>query len=224
MKSSEYWRKRFEELEEETHNKAKKTYEEIAPAFDSAMRKVDAEIERWYKRLADNNDISLADAKRLLNKDELEEFRWDVQEYIKAGKAVETNPEYIKMLENASARVHISRLEEIKIRTAEYIRTAYEAENEILTGNLEESYADSYYKSAYTIQKGTGIGVKVGQIDERKLDKILSTPWTSDGTTFSEKIWKEQTKLTSFAHTEITKMCILGGKPDDAINAIAKRV
>lgn len=33
-----------------------------------------------------NNEISLAEAHRLLNSNELEELKWDVQQYIKYGK------------------------------------------------------------------------------------------------------------------------------------------
>lgn len=58
--------------------------------LDDQFRVAQAEIERqlsaWYQRFADNNEVTLAEAKRLLTSGELEEFRWTVEEYIRHGE------------------------------------------------------------------------------------------------------------------------------------------
>ena len=43
------------------------------------------------------------------------------------------------------------------------------------------------------MQKGFNIGWEIGQIDERKLEKIVSSPWATDGKHFSERIWNSRT-------------------------------
>ena len=74
MQNSEYWKKRFEALEDDQYKKSQKYIEDMERQFREAQNNISMDIERWYQRLADNNDISLASAKKLLKKDELEEF------------------------------------------------------------------------------------------------------------------------------------------------------
>ena len=73
------------------------------------------------------------------------------------------------------------------------------------------------------MQKGFNIGWEIGQIDERKLEKFISKPWATDGKHFSERIWNSRTQLVSELHNQLTRTCILGKPPDDAIKAISKK-
>ncbi|EGT3851804.1 phage head morphogenesis protein, partial [Clostridioides difficile] len=108
MKHKDYWRKRFEQLEEAQNNKSVKYYLELEKQYKLAMTSIEKDILVWYNRFAQNEGISLLEVKKLLNKRELEEFKWSVEEYIKYGKENAINQKWMKELENASARVHIT--------------------------------------------------------------------------------------------------------------------
>ena len=112
---SEYWRRRFQELEEKQYQRSVAYYQDLQEQFRRAKNEIQMDLERWYQRLAENNGISLAAAKRLLKKDELEEFHWTVEEYIKKGKENAINQRWMRELENASVRHHISYLEAMKL-------------------------------------------------------------------------------------------------------------
>jgi SPP1 gp7 family putative phage head morphogenesis protein len=219
-----YWKKRFEMLEDARNKTAMGTVQSVTPAFDLAQAQIEKEINAWYARFAKNNQISLLEAKKLLNSKELKEFHWDVQEYIKYGRQNAIDQKWMKELENASARFHISRLEALKIRTQNAAERAFGNELDALDEMAARIYMDDYYHTAYEIQKGLGIGFDVSQIDERKLNSILSKPWTADKMTFSDRIWKSKTQLIDSVHTELTQMCVLGKAPDEAIRNIQKRM
>ena len=221
---SEYWQKRFEMLEDARNRTAKETVRSVTPAFDQAQAQIEKEINAWYARFAENNEISLQEAKKLLNTKELKEFRWDVQEYIKYGRENAIDQKWMKQLENASSRFHISRLEALKIRTQNAAEQAFGNELDQIDDMAARIYMDDYYHTAYEIQKGLGIGWDVAKIDKRKLDSIISKPWTTDKMTFSDRIWKSKAQLLDSLHTELTQMCVLGKSPDQAINNIAKRM
>ena len=221
---SNYWQKRFRAVEEMNNKRAKETVQSITPAFDKAQAQIEKEINAWYARFARNNQISLQEAKKLLTTRELKEFRWDVQEYIKYGRQNAIDEMWMKELENASARFHISRLEALKIRTQNAAEQAFGNELDQIDQMAARVYMDDYYHTAYEIQRGLGIGFDVAQIDQRKLDNLLSKPWTADKMTFSNRIWKSKTQLIDSLHTELTQMCVLGKSPDQAINNIAKRM
>jgi SPP1 gp7 family putative phage head morphogenesis protein len=219
-----YWQDRFVAVEEMRNKAAKETVQAVTPAFDKAQAQIEKEINAWYGRFAKNNEISLQEAKKLLNSRELKEFRWDVQEYIKYGRQNALDQKWMKELENASARFHISRLEALKIRTQNAAERAFGNELDQIDEMATRIYMDDYYHTAYEIQKGLGIGWDVSQIDQRKLDRIISRPWTTDKMTFSDRIWKSKAQLIDSLHKELTQMCVLGKAPDQTISAIAKRM
>ena len=77
--------------------------------------------------------------------------------------------------------------------------------------------------SIFEVQKGFNVGWNIGQIDERKLDKIISKPWAADGKNFSDRIWEQRSQLVNELHTQLTRTCLLGKAPDDAIKTISKK-
>lgn len=224
MRNREYWRKRFLAVEEMRNKRGRLTVDAIAPHFDRAQASIDKEIRAWYQRFADNNEISVVDAKKLLRQNELEELQWDVSEYIKRGRENAVSQEWLKELENASAKFHISRLEALKLRTQNAAEQAFAVEQNKLTECLTDTWKQDYYHTAYEMQKGFQVGFDVAQVDNRRVTKLLDKPWTADQMTFSDRIWKSKVQLLDSVSTELTQMCILGKAPDEAINNIAKRM
>lgn len=224
MRNREYWQKRFSAVEEMRNKRGRLTVDAIAPHFDRAQASIDKEIRAWYQRFADNNEISVVDAKKLLRQNELEELQWDVSEYIKRGRENAVSQEWLKELENASAKFHISRLEALKLRTQNAAEQAFAVEQNKLTECLTDTWKQDYYHTAYEMQKGFQVGFDVAQVDNRRINKLLDKPWTADQMTFSDRIWKSKAQLLDSVSTELTQMCILGKAPDEAINNIAKRM
>lgn len=97
-RTSEYWQERFRQLEESQHDTSVQTVQEIEQEFRRAEQALDGKINAWYQRFAANNGISMVEARRLLNSEELEEFRWDVQDYIKYGRENGINQQWAKRL------------------------------------------------------------------------------------------------------------------------------
>jgi len=58
-KSSAYWKKRFEILEEASNAYGIDAYRRIESAFEQAEREIQSEIEKWYGRFAKNNNVSI---------------------------------------------------------------------------------------------------------------------------------------------------------------------
>ena len=222
-KSGEYWKKRFSDLEDASNKYGQDCFRQIEPAFDKAQLEIEKQINHWYARFAKNNKITMDEAKKLLNSKELKEFQWDVHEYIKYGHQNDINPLWMKELENASARFHVSRLEALKIRTQHAAEVAFGNELDAVDGMARKVYTEDYYHSIFEMQKGFNIGWDIGQIDERKLEKLIAKPWAADGKNFSDRIWEQKNQLVNELHQQLTRTCVLGKAPDDAIKAIAKK-
>ena len=87
--------------------------------YATAIQDIESQIARWYQRRAAENGITLAEANKLLTTQELDEFRWTVEEYIKHGQENAVSQAWLKQLKNASARVHVSRLDSLRLQLQE---------------------------------------------------------------------------------------------------------
>ncbi len=223
MKNDKYWKKRFEILEAAQLQKGHSYYLDLEKQFRIAISNVEKEISKWYVRFAVNNDISLTEAKKLLNTRELAEFKWDVHEYIKFGEKNAMNQLWMKQLENASARVHVSRLEALKVQMQQQIEVLYGNQVDELDKLARNIYSEGYYHTAFEIQKGFNIGWDLQPINENQISAVISKPWTADGKTFSDRIWTNKQQLINSVHTQLTQSIIRGDSPDKAIKNIAEQ-
>lgn len=223
MQSADYWRERAKALEKSAWKQGIGFTRAMDAEFEKASQRIQADIAGWYQRFARNNQISLPEAKRLLNSAQLKELQWNVQDYIRAGKEAKITGKWGKELENASARVHISRLEALQLQIQQ--------EAEILFGNHVDSldkllgrvYSERYYHTAFDIQRGTRVGQDLQQLDSRRLETVLSRPWTTDGLTFRDRVWKNKTALVQELHSGLTQAIIRGENPEKVARMIEKR-
>ena len=222
-KNSEYWQQRFGQLENASHQEAMTVYSRIEESFYQAQREIENKINSWYVRFANNNEITINEAKKLLNSNELKEFKWDVQEYIKYGHENELNELWMKELENASTKYHISRLEALKIQTQQTMEKLFGNELDEVDNLTKNSYINNYFHTMFEYQKGFNVGFNVTNIDQNKLSKIVNKPWAVDEKNFSERIWGNKTKLINELHNELTKMCLTGKSPDESIKYLSKK-
>lgn len=224
MKNRDYWRKRFTYLENKMNSYSMDVYRNLEETFYRVQREIEYEIEYWYSRIAVNNKVSIIDAKKLLTNKELIEFKWSVEEFIKYGKKNSINNKWIKELENASARHHISKLDALKISVQQLIEKVFGNELDEVDSLMRRIYCENYYNTLFEVQKGFKVAWSFSKIDENKLDKIIKNPWAVDGKDFSSRIWTLKDKMVKELHNELVRTCIMGEAPDEAISNMTKFV
>lgn len=214
-KNRDYWAKRMQELEDEQYRRSEAYYRDVQKQFRMASNNLQMEIERWYGRLAENNGISYAAAKKFLKASELEEFRWTVEDYIKAGRENAVDQRWMKQLENASAKYHISYLSAMKLQIQQHAELLFSEFEGGLTDYLHNDYAEQFYRTAYEVSKGAGVGFNLSRLDEGRIDQLIKRPWAQDGKAFSDRIWSNKEKLVNTLHTELAQ-CLIRGEPAKA--------
>ena len=197
---------------------------DIDKAFRMAENGIQSEIEKWYSRIADNNGVSISKARQMLTNRELEEFKWDLADYIKHGEENNINGKWIKELENASGRWHINRLEALKLRVQQKAEEAFGNEVDSIDNFARDAYMRGYYRTAYEIQKGLGLGWNVGVLDDSAIDEIIKKPWCPDGKNFSSRIWTRKAQMVDELHRELLRTTLLGEHPTKAIDRMLKYV
>lgn len=221
MQHKEYWAERFEKLTDAQLNKGTEYYYNLQEQYRKAIASIEKDIAKWYTRYATENGITLTEAKRLLNGRELEEFRMDVKEYIAKGKSLD--PKWAKQLEAASVKVHVSRLEALKVQMQQQAEMLYSYERDGIDKLARNVYSEGYYHTAYEIQKGIGVGFDLMALDVSRINKLISKPWAADGKKFSERIWNNRAQLVSELENRLTQSIIRGQSPKKVIAEIAER-
>jgi len=219
----DYWARRMRLYEQDRARKNAKITAEIDVAFSKASSDIKKDLEYWYGQLAKNNGISLVAARRMLDAGELAEFKWSVDEYM--AKARQSgNGKWLKELENASARVHISRLDAMKISMRNTLESAFVTENSIVTKMAGETYRDAVQHTAAEMEKLFKAEFNIAEIDDEKIRKLIRKPWTPDARTFSDRILAKKNEMINSLQEELTRGCIYGQSLDETIARMEKFV
>ena len=223
MRNADYWRGRFSILEDSAHREAQRTIQDMEKLYLDAQRSVQKEIESWYARFAVNNQISLTDARKWLTAGQLEEFHWSVEQYIKIGEQAGLDAAWLKKLENASARFHISRLEAVQTGIQQQLELLYGNQVDSLDALLKKVVGNGYTRTAFEVQKGVGLGWDITGLDQKKLETLLSKPWTTDGRTFRDRCWFKKQELVDSLQKELVQGLLRGDSPQKITDAIQKK-
>lgn len=223
MRNADYWRGRFSILEDSAHREAQKTIQAMEEMYLDAQRSVQKEIESWYARFAVNNQISLTDARKWLTAGQLEEFHWSVEQYIKIGEQAGLDAAWLKKLENASTRFHISRLEAVQTGIQQQLELLYGNQVDSLDALLKKVVGNGYTHTAFEVQKGVGLGWDITGLNQKKLETLLSKPWTTDGRTFRDRCWLNKNDLVGSVSKSLTQGLLRGDSPAKITTAIQKQ-
>lgn len=218
-KTQRYFEERLKAIEKSKFNNSKKCYYNVIEALESVEKDLNGQMAKWIKRFEVNNKVDYSKALELLKNEELEEFKWNVHEYIKYAKENELTGKYIKQLENASAKWHINRLEAMKLQIrAEVEILNNEIENKV-SENIDKVYKDGFYKTIFEIDKIRGFE-SFSVINDDMLKILKKKPWADDGKNFSDRLWRNKEEMVNQLQQEIIKICVLGEPPQKSVKTM----
>lgn len=221
MNSQDYWKKRAEEIAGDQFTKIDDYKVRMQLEYLAAIKSIQKEIQYFYLKFAQNNQISYVEALRLLKSDELEEFKMDLAEFTRKAKESK-NEEWEKELNNVSYKVRITRLEALQTSINNSIENLFVKNEDNVTNLLKDIYEDTYHRNIFEIQKDTGVGTTFAKADDVALDNVISEKWK--GSNYSERIWKDRDKLVEELKTNLSQSFIRGDSVDKTTKLIANRL
>lgn len=221
MRSREYWQRRSEQIAKLQYRKADEYAAKLLKEYQRAIRNIERDMESFFARYAVENEVTMDEARKLLTRDELNEFRMALDEFIEKAKN-NADGRWTKQLNETYYRTRISRLEALLIQIRQQI--------EILAGSAQKGaesllggvYEDTYYRTLYEVQKGIGIGVSFAKIDTQAIEKVLQTKWL--GENYSQRIWRNRDRLVNELQTRLYQGFIRGDSIDRMTQELARRM
>lgn len=222
MNSKEYWQNRGELTQARLMQKADNFADDMEKAYKAALESIEKDISVFFQRFAKNEGMTLAKANKLLKAGELEQFKMTVEEYIQKGIENSVSEKWLKELESASDLYRISRLKALQTQINNQVEMLSAYKEQGLSKTLQEIFEEGYYRNIFDFQQFTGVGSAFAALDNKAINAALSKPWTYDGETFSERIWKDRDKLKYSLEKILTQGIIRGDSPDKTARLISK--
>ena len=224
QRSKEYWQERFQRLEQATHDFAEDIFKDISDYYALTMQGLERDITGWYQRYAYENDMSYAEARKLLNSKEMRSFKLDLKSYMKMAELAGLSDIWQKKLNNYYMRMRVSRLEALQLMIQQHLEVLFGNQLDSLDNSLRQLYTEEYYHTAFNIQQGAGVGTSFTLVDTNKLDAVLAKPWATDGRSFSSRIWEHKENLTGLLNIEMAQAVIRGDDYSRVINTVAMKM
>ncbi|WP_301859553.1 minor capsid protein [uncultured Megasphaera sp.] len=218
MDSEAYWKQRAEEREKYWHKICQETIEaQLADYYQASLSRIQTDIAALYGRFAVDNELSIAEAYKLLTGKEFRQWRMSMEAYLKqiqdsGDKGLE------RELNTLAMRSRISRLDKLYSETLQELDRLGRKTSKDMTDFLTEAYKDNYYRGTYDIAKAGELKNAVSKVDSKALEDVLRTRWS--GKNYSERIWKNQKLLAKTIKDEMLTAVHRG----ESVEKISKRI
>ena len=196
--------------------KKKKADEYVAVVeeqFDRARASIENKIDRFIRRYAVNDKITMVEATKYLSEAEFKDFKMSLDEYIRLGQenAVHYSADIARDLERASLEYRITRLAALETELKAEIASIYGIAENVTCEGLGEMYEELYGRTAFEIFKGIGyMDISFAIPDMALIDSVIRSPWSKDGLTFSMHLWIDQTTFISDLTDLLSQQFMLG--------------
>lgn len=225
-RSEEYWQRRFEQILIDNEKLALSYEKELAVVYEQVKQELEKELEAFYERYAKENGLDLAEVKKQLNGKQLKRFKIQQQIYLeKIRKLIEQGADlqaYEKVLNKLSARAYVSKLQELQYNLNSQIMILTGEQQVRLTNTLNNSYLQGYLKTVFAVQQGLGFGYSFTVPSNDDVLKVLQTPW--NGNNYSDLVWKNKDKLTSWLNTDLPRHFASGSSVQQMGRDLSKKV
>lgn len=191
--------------------------EDILLAYDEAAERLKTDIQNAVSRFAENNDLSIEQAKELLSGKEYSVWNKSIKKYL---EEIDEGQDSKMLLElnTLSAKTSISRKEQLLSQIDKELSTLAVRTNKQIKKHLGTVLVQNYYRGFYSVQKTVGFGFNVSRFNPKLVEKVLNYPWSTKK--FSKAIWDD----TDILAEKLRKELASGFTDGSSIQAMSRRL
>lgn len=217
-----YWQNRAEKNYIAGEKDALKVARGLKNVYKQANIEIEEKINAFYGKYASETGLTLEDARQLLNKGELKDFKSYINELLKYGNKNNFSQEEMYEYRRLYNKAKIARLEKLQANIqAELDKLANEVQNEV-SDLLYNSYENGYYKTIYDNQMEFNIDNAFTGLNKKAIEKAISTKYQKSN--YSNRIWTSTNKLMQTLTQEIPRGIVLGYNPRKLASQISKKL
>jgi SPP1 gp7 family putative phage head morphogenesis protein len=196
-KPSTYWDKRAIRRLTDAEKQSEVYIKRIQKIYERANRNIQRDIDTIYRNYAKDTGLDVQSLKTLLTKSETQKLWQELQ-----AKGLD---KYVK----GNYKARISRLEKLQAQVYAKAKEIYPEEQLEQTMHYRGVINDSYYKTIYDTQMGTGLDFAFSKLDDNMVTTLLNERWS--GKNYSQRIWGN-TDILAESLSEVIGGALLSGQ------------
>ena len=238
-KDEAYWHRRILADKARAVNNAEKYLQgQQKRLYGQAEKEIQQEIERLYEKFADQQEITLAEAKKRIREADFKKIDWDgmIQESLRLRKELERAdlPDEVRQilekqhreLEDQiaalSKRGQISYLELRRLEIDRILMRLYDSQQQDIYDYLASEYDDGYYRQVFNTQQHVGFGKDFIHPNEAAVDKVLLNPYKRKN--FSHTLYAHCKTFSKDLRNNLAVGLIRGESVDKMVRRISGRL
>ena len=207
LNNKEYWEQRSLEQAQEKWNNIKKIEVELKKHYSLARKEIEDDLLAFYQRYADENGLTLLQAQQRLTSAEIGDYQRKMAT-LQARLQQDNSPFVQDEIERLTRLGVQQRLTALLAQLDMQLTLLGQSQQLTMFDWLFDVYESNYYKNAYDLVQGIGVGFNFTKLDEKAITQAITYPWS--GAMFSERIWNNRRQLVIKMQQIITKGLING--------------
>lgn len=210
QKNREYWRTREDTQAIITEQTMDRFDAEVQTIYESMIAECEKEIQSFYQKYADNQGISIAEAKKRVSAMDVKAYEKEAERLVKTKELTKKAKEELKLY---NATMKINRLRLLESNIGLHLVNGYSDLEKMIGQHLTDESIKEYERQA-------GILGRTIMDTETRAKNLVKQSFKS--ATFSERIWSNQTALRNALSTELMQG-LIGGKSSATIATNIRR-
>ena len=211
MSSKTYWRDRELEWKKKRLKDEQEYADEIQEIYANMMDSVEKEIESFFTRYSNKENITMAEAKKRVSNIDIKSYKRKAKKYVKEKNFSDEANEQMRLYNLA---MKVNRLELLKANIGLELVAGHDELKSYTGDKLEGAYLEEIKRNASIL------GDTV--IDNAKMAKTVADS-SFKNATFSERIWVNQDQLKNSLSSVLSNALIQGKNPREFIPQIRKK-
>lgn len=208
MKKSNYLSERLERLLKGDIRRSKITQIRIKRGYKRAFQLIEDDIAKYVTRISDDLKLDAKALKRKIPK----------QELLSRAEELMLEEETMANYEN------LSYAEAIRREMVKNVDSMAKENESLIFENLFKTYEHNFYSTSYLLYKTMDDFSFTKRVTREYFDWMAKKPWTSDGKTFSDRIWKDQKTLVDELYKEFTVSATRGANLKEAARRMSRKM
>ncbi len=214
MDSREYWEMRALLQEQAAKEKGSKFLKDLAKMYNISLKEIQKDIEKWFKRYAKEEGITLAEAQKRLTSSETIGYQLAMEEVIDEAE----NESFQKYLKHKYMSERITRLDSLKNQVSVQLEILAKSKDVQTFEYLKDTYTDNVFLN----KKVVDIESTFHKFSNTAIEETVLKPWS--GKSFSDRIWTDTAKLIDEVQEVLSVGLIQGHDIDKMSKKIARRM
>lgn len=208
MKKQDYFNKRLEGMLKGDIKRSKAAQIRLKRGYKKAFQLIEDDIAKYVARLSGDLNLDMKSLKRKMTKDE-----------IYALASILGNEENVM-----SRYENLSYAEAIRLEMVKNLKEMAKDNESLIFDSLYKTYEHNYYSTSYLLYRTMDDFSFTKRVTKEYFDWIAKNPWTSDGKTFSDRIWKDQGKLVDELYKEFTVAATRGANFKEVSKRMSRKM